>query len=323
MLISGAQSMNIFSRIQPFFLLSCLLLFANTAISQSDYHQTVRPVEIVVTIRPLHSLVSAITHGITEPVLLLDSTQSPHHTSLRPSDYRKLAQADIIFWAGASMETFLPAIINTAENKTRFVALMQADGVNLLSIRSKNARTGGTMETGSQVDPHFWLSTDNARHILKAVTRKLARLDSNNRDKYQKNLEHALKRIDALQADISEHFKLPSVSSTPFISYHDAYQYLEHDYGLNRLASVSLNEEVPPGIKQIRHIKALIRKNHIQCVFYEAPTQPPVLNTLLKGSQAKAIKLDILGIEKKAGKDLWFDSISTLAENMTDCLQTP
>ncbi len=281
-------------------------------------------INVVVTIRPLHSLVAAVMQGVGKPVLLLNTTQSPHHTNLRPSDYRKLANANIVFWDGPELETFMPALEKKYQDKTKFVSLMHARGVKLLPLRRKQNRAGKTLNpVPSQhtlYDPHFWLSSFNARQIVKAVTHQLIQLDTTHKSIYLQNEKHTLKRINRLNHLVSK--KLDNIK-TPFISYHDAYQYFEKEYHLNRLASVNLNDESSPGIRHIQYIKHIINQQHVKCIFYEAPVKPPIIATLLKDTTASAVQLDVLDLKQKAGKSLWFNMIKTLASKMAQCLKKP
>jgi zinc transport system substrate-binding protein len=54
---------------------------------------------VVASIAPLHSLslVAAVMQGVSTPQLLLRGGESPHHFSLRPSDARRLHQAQVLF----------------------------------------------------------------------------------------------------------------------------------------------------------------------------------------------------------------------------------
>ena len=300
----------------PFLYLLCslFLIIAQPAAAHNRLN-------VVVSIRPLFSLVAAVMHGVGKPVLLLNTTQSPHHINLRPSDYRKLAHADIVFWAGPAMETFMPALIKKDSPQTAFYALMQAPGIERLSIRpihtsapkKVNAQTDTTA-----IDPHFWLSTNNAMQMVKAITHTLIHMDRPHAAIYVKNRQQTLLRIKQLHAQLKT--KLYAMR-TPFISYHDAYQYFEKDYHLNRLASVNLNETASPGIKQIRYIKQLIKKRHITCVFYEAPVKPPLIHTLIANTSAKAVELDILGLFHPVDRFLWFDVLKQTADRMAACLR--
>src|SRR5512134_3780065 len=62
---------------------------------------------VVVSIMPIHSLIASVMQGVGEPTLLVKGAASPHTASLRPSEAAALQRADVIFWIGADMETFL------------------------------------------------------------------------------------------------------------------------------------------------------------------------------------------------------------------------
>jgi len=51
---------------------------------------------IVVSIKPIHSIVSNLTQGVSTPKLLLSSKQSAHHAHLKPSQLSHLEQADLV-----------------------------------------------------------------------------------------------------------------------------------------------------------------------------------------------------------------------------------
>ena len=62
--------------------------------------------KVLVSIKPFHSLVSAIMQGVSEPLLLLNGNNSPHSFALRPSSAESLQQVDLVFWAGETLEGF-------------------------------------------------------------------------------------------------------------------------------------------------------------------------------------------------------------------------
>ena len=63
--------------------------------------------KVVTTIKPLHSLISNVMEGIGEPSLIVEGSTSPHSFILKPSHAKLLEQADIIFWVGEDLETFM------------------------------------------------------------------------------------------------------------------------------------------------------------------------------------------------------------------------
>jgi len=92
-------------------------------------------VEVVASVRPVHSLVASVMEGVGSPVLLLEGESSPHTASLKPSQARALAGADAVFWIGRDMETFLVGALETTAENATIITLTDADSVELLPVR--------------------------------------------------------------------------------------------------------------------------------------------------------------------------------------------
>jgi zinc transport system substrate-binding protein len=94
---------------------------------------------VVASVPPIHSLVAAIMAGVGEPVLLIPGTASPHTFSLRPSDARTLAAADIVVWVGPVLETSLARPLASLSGAAHLVTLAEAPGIALLEVREGGA----------------------------------------------------------------------------------------------------------------------------------------------------------------------------------------
>ena len=97
---------------------------------------------VVTSIKPVHSLVSAVMAGVDKPYLLMRGAASPHAFSLRPSDAMKLKDARVVFLVGKSMETSLINSVQALSNNARVIMLFEAQGL----VR-RRLREGGTFET--------------------------------------------------------------------------------------------------------------------------------------------------------------------------------
>ena len=91
--------------------------------------------DVVVSIKPVHSLVAGVMDGTGEPTLLVKGTGSEHSYSLRPSEARALEQAAVVFWVGETMETFLVKPLQALAGDATVVELWQAPGLTLLATR--------------------------------------------------------------------------------------------------------------------------------------------------------------------------------------------
>ena len=94
----------------------------------------------VASIKPIHSLVAGVMEGAGEPRLLIGSGASPHTYSLKPSDARALQNAQIVFWVGEDLETFLVKPLAALPKTARVIKLAEAPGVVLLGSRESAMR---------------------------------------------------------------------------------------------------------------------------------------------------------------------------------------
>ena len=83
---------------------------------------------VVASIKPVELLVKAVAGDSVEVSTLIPPGSSPHNYSMKPSQRRALEQADVIFWVGPDMETFLNRLLGGKEFAGRAVAFMESEG---------------------------------------------------------------------------------------------------------------------------------------------------------------------------------------------------
>jgi zinc transport system substrate-binding protein len=294
-----------------------------------------KPGPIVVTIKPLYSLVAHLTEGVEEPVLLMKQIQSPHHYTMRPSERRLLSSARMIIWVGPQMESYLSKVIQ--QQNTISISAMQANGLKLLDMRTKHSHQHTSEDTDSHsldshsldphsqdsrsqdshnLDTHIWLSSHNAVAISQYISQQLIIDDPENTAQYKENLRLLIEKISRLSAEIKTALKN---NKSPFIAHHDAFQYFEEENKLNYFDSISSDEETGASLKHLRHIKASIEKNNIQCLVYQPP-KPEIIDTLADKTAIKSFALDPLGQAASDEKQAWFKIMRDMAMNFKRCL---
>ena len=85
--------------------------------------------DVVVSIKPIHSLVSAVMGEVGKPELLLKGASSPHDYALKPSQAAQLQEADLIFWVGDDLEAFLKKPLETIGANARSVEMIKTSGL--------------------------------------------------------------------------------------------------------------------------------------------------------------------------------------------------
>ena len=113
------------------FILSILSLLTIFAPANAD-------VKVVTSIKPIHSLASYLMDGVGKPDLIVDGYASPHGFALKPSHAKMLQNADLIFWVGEDLESFLEKPLKSIAKKAEKIELMEIKGLNKLKFRERN-----------------------------------------------------------------------------------------------------------------------------------------------------------------------------------------
>jgi len=248
-----------------------LLIFL--CVSSTGYAQ----VKLVTTILPLQLIANEITSGISNPTVILDGTQDPHHPALRPSQRLQIGEAELFVWVGPALETGFDRIIGDLD--ARIVTAMDLP----IIIHA----------LGDQADPHVWLDTSNAAAIAKSITSMLVDLDPGNEAVFRNNLAAFQLKTAKLEKDIQQ--LLDTTSFPPYVVYHDAFQYFEKQAGLAHEASFTGNEEIQPGIRKILEVKNILEVTNARCIIVSASVNSEFLQNQLDVDGLRFVEADVLG----------------------------
>ena len=125
----------------------------------------------------------------------------------------------------------------------------------------------------------------------------------------------------ALEAELAE--TLAPVRATPYIVFHDAYQYFERRFGLGAVGSITISPERAPGAKRISEIRARLRDTGAVCVFAEPQFEPTLTRTVVEGTETRVAVLDPLGADLVPGAAAYGTLLRNLATSLRDCLTAP
>ena len=291
-------------------------------------------IKVVTSIKPIHSLVSYVMDGVGTPDLIVDGFNSPHNFQLKPSHAKMLENADIIFWIGEGLENFLEKPLDSISKNAKKVELIEIKGINKLEFREKNIfnehdhdehEEDGHKEEKHDDDhddhghgahdPHIWLDPQNAKVIVKLITKELSELDSKNAPTYKKNSEKALSDLDKLIKKV----KKDTSKDLRFVVFHDAYHYYEDRFGISLLGALTVNPDVLPGAAQLVEIREVIEHEKVNCIFSEPQFNPDIIKSIAKDTGVKTGVLDPLGANLDKGKNLYFDLIKNISSSFKGC----
>lgn len=312
------------------FALSAILTAALATAAALPAHAEVP--KVVVSIKPIHSLVASVMHGVGEPTLLVRGGASPHSYTMKPSDAKALSAADLVVWVGPELESFLEKPLKANAPKATRLTLMDLKGLTLLETREGGAweahdhgEKGGHDHKGhdhaeehEELNSHLWLDPANARAIVTATAEALAAKDPAGAETYRTNAERTLQQLDALDAELKA--ALAPVKDKPFVVFHDAYQYFEARYDLSAVGSITVSPDRRPSAKRLSAIRAKIGGLGAACVFAEPQFEPALVQTVVEGTKARTGVLDPEGTELPEGEALYPTLLRNLAASLRGCL---
>jgi zinc transport system substrate-binding protein len=272
---------------------------------------------VLATIKPIHSLVACVMRGVGTPELLVEGAASEHGYALKPSDARKIAEADVIFWVGPNLETFLTEPLDTLGNHAHVVTLENQDTVRRLPAR--NGGLWGYDSGDGPTDPHVWLDAHNAVAMVRVIAAELAHDDPANAKKYYANAAAEIGGLVKLDRSLSA--RLQDVRDRPYIVFHDAYHYFEARYGLDSIGSVTVAPDRPIGPRRIAVLRDTIVHGKAICVFREPQFPPDLISTMTDGTEARTGVLDPLGANLAPGPSLYAELLNNLAASLIHCLK--
>ena len=314
--------------------------------------------KVVASIKPIHSLISYVMDGVGTPGLLVDGSSSPHTFQLKPSHATMLQEADIVFWIGEDLESFLETPLESFAKEAKQVTLMESEDIEMLKFREKNVFDDHDdhgdehddhdehgdehdeheehEEHGDEHDEHEDEYDEHAHHdghnhgefdihfwldpeIAKTIVQIAAKeISEIDPANASKYEANAAKALNELDQLINDTRGKINKDAT-YVVFHDAYQYFEQRFGIEVIGALTVNPEILPGAKQLAEIREVIEHESVNCLFSEPQFNPTIAETIASDTGVKAAVLDPLGAELEPGKDLYFDLISDMASSFESC----
>lgn len=306
------------------------LLFAAFSAAFFSTTMTQANAAVVASLKPLGFIASAIADGVTSTEVLLPDGASEHDYALRPSDAKRLRNADLVVWIGPEMEAFMDKTA-TAFPEAKKVTISMLPGVKPLLIKGADDdehdhdHDHGTAEKGDEdhhhgeYNMHLWLSPEIARLSAVAIHDKLVELMPQSRAKLDANLKDFEAQLAATDKQVGN--ELTPLKGKGYFVFHDAYGYFEKHYGMTSLGHFTVNPEIQPGAQRLHEIRTQLVEQKAACVFAEPQFRPAVVEAVARGTTVRMGTLDPLGTNIQLGKASYPAFLTQLANQYSSCLK--
>ena len=312
---------------------------------------------VAVDIAPLHSLVSQVMGDVAEPTLIIPAEASPHHYTLRPSQAKSLASADVVFWIGEGFTPWLEKSLDNLAGSAKKVEVLEIEGTTTYGYREgatfekhehddhdeheeghdddeKEHKEEGHKEKDEHHDddehkddhhdehegddPHAWLDPENAKVWVSHISDVLSKQDPDNAAAYSSNAAATIASLDTMIA--STRTQIKALGQPKFIVFHDAYQYFENRFGISAAGSISLGDAEDPSPARVKEIQETVKKLGVNCIFTEPQYNAGLVKNVFAGTSISTIGvMDPLGASITTGSGHYQALIQGMVNSVSQC----
>ena len=265
--------------------------------------------KVVVSIKPVHSVVAGLMEGLEPPLLLIEKDQTPYDFRLTDRQRSALKQADLLVWVGPELESSLRQPIEDLIGQVRVVELLDSPSLKILPSRLHDDRR----------DPFFWLDNRNMLLLLDDLTELLQQSDPRRAHVYGRNRLQILQRLSRLDREFEYGYR--DLKTGAAVAYYDTLYYFEQAYALKILDRVMESPRDRLDVAALLRARQHLQNGDAACLLTERGLPMPQLDLLTEGLRVNRVELDSLGGQFPAGVDLYFQMMEHNNAALHTCLK--
>jgi zinc/manganese transport system substrate-binding protein len=269
--------------IAPVLALAATLVVAGSA-SAAD------KVRVVTTIPDLKSLTEAVGGDLVDVESLTRGTQNFHEAEVRPSMMLKLRRADLLIENGLELDSWVEVAVQGANNPN---IVRGAPGRIEISRNVPILEVPSTRVDRSMGDvhplgnPHFSLDPGLAPVITENILNGLARVAPQHRDRFEKNRQAFLARLDGEMARWIK--TMEPVKGAKVVVYHPQWIYFLTRFGLVQAGALEDRPGIPASPGHLARIIEQMKTEKIKVILVEPWNDRKLAQRVAHEAGARAI----------------------------------
>lgn len=249
--------------------------------------------EVVTTTTDAAALVEILGGDAVQVTSLAKGYQDPHYLEARPSNMRRLRDADLLVYVGLELEVgWLPLVLDGSRNPRLRPGepghLALSHGIDVLEVPTGEvSRTEGDVHPLG--NPHYWLDPRNLRVMARTLSERMAELDPANEGVFAANLdgfERELTRRILGWEEIMSPFRGEAI-----VCYHKQWEYLFAWLGIDVVDYVEVKAGIPPSPRHVARLEHLMRDEGVGVIVMSNFFEPAPAERIASRTGAKLVVL--------------------------------
>ncbi len=264
--------------------------------------------KVVVSIKPVHSIVSGLMKGSDKPDLLIKGNQMPQNFQPNSQQIKQLEAASLVLWIGPELEKNLSSSLKQLPSTVKVIELLSSANLKILPSRGDPKLR----------DPFFWMDDRNVMILLDELTRLMVSIDPDRAHIYTKNRRDML--VSLRKIDKEYEYGYRGLKAGLGVMYYDTLQYFEQAYALKTLDRVTTVADQNIDVEKLLNVRQRILNNEAACLFIDKSMPSDNLTLLTKDQSVNVGELDVLAKEFTSGEDLYLQMMQYNTDTIKQCL---
>ncbi len=242
-----------------------------------------KSVDIATTIYPFRQIIEKVTGPDNTVHNLMPASASPHTFRLKPSDFRIVEQAEILFMGGKNLDSWANDL--PFKKSINMLSLIPPDSILYFEPDGKVA------------DPHFWTDPLIVRALLPALRDSLIRFTSINHQKIKENTDKFSSDLLQLHNSISR--QLIPYHGTVVVLSHPFFSYYLQRYGFEVAHIIVKHPGHHPGPRAVENIIRELKLKNVSIILTHPSHSDDIAKLISEATEIPVCQLDPLGGRKE------------------------
>lgn len=299
----------------------CLIFLLISSLSLTACQQEAsggeKGLKIVTSFYPIYSMVKEVS-GELNDVRMIQSKNGIHDYEPSATDVAAISDADIFIYHSSNLESWAASLDSSLQD-SKVQVIEASDGMKFDRVTGlEDLEDSQKQDEKAFYDPHSWLDPGKVAEEVDLIAQKLAAIDPENKDQYEKNAEKIKKQCQTLIDKYQGSFE--KASQKTFVTQHTAFSYLAKRFGLTQLGIAGISPEQEPSPRQLTEMADFIKTYKVKTIFIESNASRKLAETV---SQSTGARLKVLNpLEADPGNNKTYlenleENLKTLSEELT------
>ncbi len=214
---------------------------------------------------------------------LLPPGSDPHSFEPRPQDVARVADADIVFANGRTLEAFLKPLLESADALDKVVEV--SEGVP--------PRTLDAGAHAGEADPHVWTDPNNIIIWTQNIAAALSAADPAHADDYQANAEAYIAQLQALDEWIRQQVADIPPQRRLLVTDHLAWGYFSDRYGFQQVGALigSFSANAASSAQELAALEEKINALDVPAIFVGNTANPALAEQVAADTGVQVVML--------------------------------